>query len=393
MTITIGFETLRGAGTSWRAGSVYFADLLRALRATYSNRIRLLLVDAHHGTPTPQELVPLTDGVIAYPHLKRGSVTWALNHAQHRLFQRALLPDRVLKQQGLDVLLTGVLERQTTLPTFALLADFQHLHLPELFRASEIAWRNAEYLKTAERATRVLLFSKAVRADFEKFAPNVASKARVLAPVSYVPDEIYARDPKEILQTYALPEKFVYLPNQFWQHKNHLRAFDALRHVRARGENIFVVCTGATEDHRNPAYFSEILQMLARWGLREQVVLLGSVPRDDVFALMRQAAFVWNPSRFEGFGLSLAEARAIGKRALVSDLPAHREQDAPCVTYFDPNDAQDLTEKLAGLWRASTAGPDAALETAARRAQPARVRAYAETLMQLLGEVHDPRAG
>src|ERR1700682_1260796 len=100
MSIGIGFETLRGAGTSWRAGSVYFADLLYALRTTYSADVRLLLVEALHGTPVPEALEPLADRVIVYPHLKRFTATWASNHAQQRFLKRPLLPDRILKQQG-----------------------------------------------------------------------------------------------------------------------------------------------------------------------------------------------------------------------------------------------------------------------------------------------------
>lgn len=383
----IGFETLRGAGTAWRAGAVYFADQLYALRATYGSAVRLLLVEAMHGTPIPQELVPLADGVVSYPHLKRLTSTWAINHAQRRLMNRDLLPDRVLKSKGVDVLICGVLDRHTSMPTLALLPDFQHLHLPEMFEPRDIAWRNAEYTKTAERATRILLFSNAVRDDFIRFAPTQADKACVLPPVSHIPESVYALDLELVLRAYSLPRKFVYLPNQFWQHKNHLLAFEALRILRERGKKLFLVCTGTPGDTRNAAYFSEVLQTISRLGLRDQIALLGSVPREDVFALLRQSCLVLNPSRFEGYGLALAEARAVGKRVLASDLPAHCEQDVPCIEYFDPNDASDLAEKLGALWAATEPGPDLALEAAARREQPARIRSYAEQLMQIIRQV------
>jgi glycosyltransferase involved in cell wall biosynthesis len=292
-----------------------------------------------------------------------------------------------LREKGVDVLICGVLERWTTLPTLALVPDFQHVHLPELFEPQDIAWRNAEYRKTAERATRVLVFSESVRADLEQFAPPYAGKARVLPPVSAIPDSVYEQDPGAMLSFYSLPEKFVYMPNQFWQHKNHLRAFDAVRQLRARGEKVFLVCTGNPGDTRNAAFFSEVLQTISRYGLRDQLALLGSVPRADVFSLMRQAAFVLNPSRFEGYGLSLAEARAVGKRVLASDLPAHREQNVPCVQYVNPDDVSDLAEKIGELWASTQPGPDLALEARARQEQPGRIRAYAGQLMQIIREV------
>lgn len=387
MSIGIGFETLRGSGASWRGGSIHFANWMHALRANPEPGMRLLLVEATHGTPVPDDLIPLADGVVAYPHLARFSAAWALNHARNRLLKKELLPDHVLRANGVEVLVCGVLERRTELPTLALLTDFQHRHLQDYFSEVEIKWRDAEYLKTAVRASRILVSGTSVRADFEAFAPAYADKVRILPPISYIPETIYARTPSEILDTYSLPQKFVYLPNQFWKHKNHLLAFEAVRRLREQDENIFIVCTGHVGDSRDPGYFSEVLQTISRWGIRDSIAFLPNVARADVFALIRQAAFVLNPSRFEGYGLSLDEARSVGKRILASDLPAHREQNAPCVEYFDPNSLDQLVEKLGTLWANTNAGPDLTLETEARRAQPQRLRASAEHLMQIIREV------
>lgn len=390
MTIGIGFETLRGSGPQWRAGAVYHSDILHALRFAYGDQVRLLLVEAQHGTPIPDQVKALGDGVVSYPALERYSPTWALDHARHRLLRGELLPDRALRQQGVNVLVCGVLERHVSLPALAYLADFQHIHLPELFQPEEIRWRNAEYFKTAARATRVIFTTNAVLQDYRAFAPQYADKGRVVQPVSHVPEAIYARDPREILRTYTLPDKFVYLPNHFWQHKNHMLAFEALGRVKSGFSDVFVVCTGNPGDSRNSEYLSRVLQLISNLGLRENVALLGDVPRDDVFALIRQAAFVLNPSRFEGMGLSLAEARAVGKRVLASDLPAHREQDAPCATYFDFNSAESLANAFASLWETTKAGPDRVLEAQARDLQPQRQRRYAEQLMQVIRQVYDP---
>ena len=72
--------------------------------------------------------------------------------------------------------------------------------------------------------------------------------------------------------------------------------------------------------------------------LNEQVHYLGTVPRDDVFDLIRQSICVLNPSLFEGWGYAVDEAASVGKRILASDIAAHREQAAPACEYFDPRD-------------------------------------------------------
>ncbi len=103
--------------------------------------------------------------------------------------------------------------------------------------------------------------------------------------------------------------------------------------------------------------------------------------------LMRQAICVLNPSLFEGFGLTVDEARSLGKRALLSDIPAHREQDPPKANYFDPYNSEDLAEKLRMIWRDAEPGPDIELELEARQSLVGRIHACAESFMSVVSEV------
>jgi len=53
-------------------------------------------------------------------------------------------------------------------------------------------------------------------------------KAGVVHFVARVPAGIYDSDPVEVVRKYHLPEMYLYLPNQFWTHKNHRLVVDAL---------------------------------------------------------------------------------------------------------------------------------------------------------------------
>lgn len=94
-----------------------------------------------------------------------------------------------------------------------------------------------------------------------------------------------------------MPEKFIYLPNQFWQHKNHALAFEALARQSARGLRAIIVSTGNLVEYRRPAHIADLIQRLSRLNLREQFIMLGQVPQDEVFQLMRQSLCVLNPSK------------------------------------------------------------------------------------------------
>jgi glycosyltransferase involved in cell wall biosynthesis len=271
-------------------------------------------------------------------------------------------------------------------PYLLWIPDFQHVRLPHLFDLEQRARRDLIFRSQARGATRVLVTSSEVQRDFEAFAPAQAAKAWLWHYVAHIPAAAYERDPMEVLAPYHVPERFVYLPNQFWRHKNHRVVFEALRLLGERGVRPVVVCTGNAQEWRSPRYMADLMQLLSLWQLREQVIYLGIVPREHVLALMRQAVCVLNPSLFEGLGLSAAESRSLGKRALLSDLPALREQDPPGALYFKPDDPVELAGQLELIWQTTHPGPDLALEAAARAQLSQRQTAFARAFLQMADE-------
>jgi hypothetical protein len=87
--------------------------------------------------------------------------------------------------------------------------------------------------------------------------------------------------------------------------------------------------------------------------------------------------------------MSAAECRLLGKRALLSDLPALREQNAPGAIYFDAANPADLADKLEAIWASAEPGPDLALEAAARAEYAERQRGFGRAFLQLAQEAVD----
>jgi glycosyltransferase involved in cell wall biosynthesis len=147
------------------------------------------------------------------------------------------------------------------------------------------------------------------------------------------------------------------------------------------------VFSGYNHDARNPGYFCDLTRKISQWGMREEVIYLGTIPYEHVFLLMRQSAFVLNPSSFEGYGMTANEAGMLGKKILLSDIPAHREQSLPEVTFFNLHDPQDLREKIMYMWNQTQPGPDSQLECRARNLMPQRLRECAQSFAAIAYEV------
>jgi len=373
-------------GDTWQAGISYIKTFVYALKHTYGNDVALYFLSP--STNIPGDLSEAEGEVLEIAHYRQWTTPWIIEEAIKYGFLYDLRKTRVLKRHKIDVVFgLFLLNRFGRIPTLSWIPDFQHIHLPEMFSASERGQRDSIFFRTAKISNRVILMSQSVKKDFETFAPQYAGKARVLQGVSQIPESIYKADLKSVISLYHLPEKFVYLPNQFWKHKNHEMAFQAVKNLKDRGEKVFVVCSGYPGDYRHPGCFAGLLQKISSCGIRDQIALLGMIPRNHIFMLMRQAICVLNPSLFEGFGLTVDEARSLGKRVLLSDIAAHREQDPPKAIYFDPYISEDLAEKLSRIWHDVPSGPDIELELEARSSLVGRIQACANSFMSVASEV------
>jgi glycosyltransferase involved in cell wall biosynthesis len=376
--LNIAFHIMGGDG--WTVGLIYLRNLFYALRHGYGKEQRLFLL-----APAAQDGVRdyacsiETDDVILYNVPRRWTSLWAINWLNKRLLLRDRLMEGVLRQNGIDVVFGPTLVHDYgNIATLSWLPDFQHIHLPGMFGDLERVNRKRIFLQCAKAATRIILMSEAVKKDFESFAPVYTHKVRVLHPISYVPQSIYECDLNSILNLYHLPEKFVYLPNQFWKHKNHELAFHAIKVLKDSGVKVFVVCTGNPVDYRHPTYFADLCYKLSQWNIRDQIIYLGLIPHEHVLLLIRQCVCVLNPSLFEGWGYAVDEARSVGKKVLLSDIPAHREQNPPKAIFFNSHDYNELAGMLGQIWLNTEPGPDIELELEARRILPSRLGAYGE---------------
>jgi glycosyltransferase involved in cell wall biosynthesis len=393
---------------AWIAGNWILSDLLLALRSLGEERPEtLLVVNASAAEADYARLRPLVDDVLladfsppaplpqppwltGRESLRRHALRALRRRLGHRPPPRPAHLDhplaRRLPERGVDCFFSAAWRKEPlpTVPHITWIYDFQHRRLPDLFSGRMRRERDEIFCRQAESAAIVLVTADDVLRDFQAFAPQYADKGRVIRLAAAIDPAVYDDDLSRVLTRYHLPEKFFFLPNQLWRHKNHQLVVAALERLRGGGIRPVVVCGGAMIDQRQPEYVGSLIQQLSLADVRDQFILLGQLPRYDVFALMRQSIAVMNPSLFEGLGMSVAEARSLGKSLLLSDLPVLREQDAPGALYFDPHDADDLAAKMADAWQTLVPGPDLELERRARAELPARQQAFGRAFMALV---------
>lgn len=88
----------------------------------------------------------------------------------------------------------------------------------------------------------------------------------------------------------------------------------------------------------------EILKEIIRQQANHNVFLKGRT--DEASCVLREYDLFLSGSKFEGFGIAVAEAMAAGLPCLLSGLPAHREVAGDKALYFNPDDSNTLVKQL-----------------------------------------------
>jgi glycosyltransferase involved in cell wall biosynthesis len=234
-------------------------------------------------------------------------------------------------------------------PAFAWVPDLQHRLLPNLF-PPQARWRRELGFRAQIASGRTILLSSAsAERDCLKAYRNARGRTVVVRFATRPRSALLKQDPREVIAGYGLPANYFYLPNQFYKHKNHALVAIALKILAGQGREAVIAVSGSKHDARGTEVFDAVMRMVRELGLETSFRYLGVIPIEHVYALLRSAVALINPSRFEGWSTTVEEAKAFGVPLLLSDIDVHREQASDKALFFPVDDPAALAAHLASF--------------------------------------------
>lgn len=382
--IRVGF-ILAFDAAGWLGGVSYYRNLLGALRSLPRPRIEPVILT---GTKTDRGLcdqfhaVPLVRSSL----LDWRSPAWMMRRISAELLGRDIGLEKIVRRHQLRALShEGFFGSLGAIPVLGWIPDFQEHHLPQFFSEAQIEDRARKRSLFCRVCTGLILSSSEAKRDLTELSPLCGDKARILHFVA----NIQVPPPRAIAQTisqYGVRGPYFYLPNQFWQHKNHGLVIEALRILKERDIVASVVASGNTVDPRRPGYFDALMMSVKHAKVEDRFLPIGVITYSEVLALMAGSLAVINPSLFEGWSTTVEEAKSMGKVVLLSDIPVHREQAPQRGRYFHPDRAEDLATLMAEALGAYDETVDRENMLAAQEAVPARLEKFAQAYEEIVLE-------
>jgi glycosyltransferase involved in cell wall biosynthesis len=236
---------------------------------------------------------------------------------------------------------------QVPVPALVTIYDLMHRYekrFPEVSENGEYKFREKRYTQICKWAKGILVDSNVGKQQVIESYEVEPGRVHVLPYTS--PQFIYDRSlPEGFDFRYNLPEKFIFYPAQFWEHKNHKGIVEAVNVLKEKCPDIKMIFIGSEKNG-----YKATFDMVQKLGLTKNVHFLGFVPDEDIPAFYRRATGMIMPTFFGPTNIPTLEANALGCPVAVSDVYGMFEQLGDAALYFDPNDVNDIAEKIYIIW-------------------------------------------
>jgi glycosyltransferase involved in cell wall biosynthesis len=163
--------------------------------------------------------------------------------------------------------------------------------------------------------------------------------------IPMAPPPLPATQPVQPVQADGATSPYFLIATDLYRYKGVEMVVEAIAREQPGHRPTVLVC-GRPLDRE---YVSELNDLIARHGMRENVRLLGQRHHGVVMTLLRGARGCIVPSRFENLSRVPIEAMAAGIPVVATDVPAYRESCGDAAAYFRVDDIDGLAEILRAL--------------------------------------------
>lgn len=260
---------------------------------------------------------------------------------------------RTLARHRCDVWLfpsQDVWSYMTPAPALSTIHDLMHRYenrFPEVSARGEFLRRERHYRNLCAWSKGILVDSRVGRQhviDSYEVDPGKIGILPYIAPpyMSYtMPAHAAVRSDLQ----FKLPDKFLFYPAQFWEHKNHKRLVEAISRLKPLAPDLKLVLAGGKKNG-----YASLVELVRHKGLEDDILFLGYVSDEDMPKIYRRARALIMPTFFGPTNIPPLEAFAAGCPVAISNIYAIPEQVGDAALLFDPTSTDDIAESIRKLW-------------------------------------------
>lgn len=242
----------------------------------------------------------------------------------------------------------GFCSLRTTVPQCLVIHDLAYRHYPAGIPRSQLAFYKRYTPAFIRKARKIITVSAFSKKDILEQYPEAAGKISVIhngVRTSFHPLSYEKRD--AIKQKYTAGKEYFLCTGSIHPRKNGMNLLKAFSLFKKRQQSsLKLVFAG-----RLAWKYESFTESLKSYKYREDVLLTGYLPEDELAALTASAYALVYPSYFEGFGLPVAEAMQSGVPVITTAHSAMQEVAGEAALYADPDNIQSIADQLMRIYK------------------------------------------
>jgi len=255
-------------------------------------------------------------------------------------FWRSFLMANHINKQNIDVFhgLSGELPvSPLKMPKVVTIHDLIFMRYPDYYATFDRKMYEKKFRHACKIADKIIAISKQTADDCIRFLSADPKKIEITYQ-SCDPIFLSTVKDEEISKKYDLPEKFILNIGTIEERKNLLNLVKSLKLI---DKEVDLVAIGG-----RTSYTSLVEEYINRNNLSHRVKLMHNVAFRDFPAIYAAASAFVYPSVFEGFGIPVLEALAVGIPVATSNISSMPEVGGSAALYFDPYNVEDIADKI-----------------------------------------------
>ncbi|MGY6500932.1 MAG: glycosyltransferase family 4 protein [Acidimicrobiales bacterium] len=254
-------------------------------------------------------------------------------------YEQLRFPD-LIAREDLDVLhsLGYVGPLRVSVPHVVTIHDLIYVGFRDHMSARRRAALRLFVRGTARRSDRVITMSDNARREI---LDDMGLAPERVVTIHEAGRDVPAGDlvPPAVLATYGIDSPYVVAFSSHSPSKNIPALVEAFARIAPDVDESLVLIGHIPAD-------SGLDQQVARLGIADRVVTTGYVPDDHVLPLIAGARLFAFPSLYEGFGLPVLDAQAVGVPVVCSGVASLPEVAGEGALLFDPTSTSDIADAL-----------------------------------------------
>lgn len=259
----------------------------------------------------------------------------------------------VLRKYKADVFFSpdGFCSLRTRVPQCLVIHDLAFLHFPKGINGTQLRYYKRNTPDFIQQAKTLITVSDFSKTDIIRHFPDAAGKIKVIhngirnifRPRSFEEREL-------VKQKYTGGKEFFLCSGSLHPRKNGMNLLKAFSLFKKRQHSSMKLVMAG----RLAWKYESFTESLKSYKYRDDVILTGYLPEEELAALTSAAYAMVYPSFYEGFGMPVAEAMQSGVAVITSANSAMQEIAGDAALYADPDVIDSIAEQLKRIYKDET---------------------------------------